>query len=202
MQNTVWAGIDLSALRDNLKAVRGLCPSSRVMAMVKADAYGHGLLSVARALNTADGLAVARLQEALRLRNAGIAQRILLLATLLDKVDLAVCSERQIDVTAHNQSSVASIAAQARSTPLRVWLKLDSGMHRVGLNSSEFIEADRLLSAHPGVLELVHMTHFSSAAEAATRVTEQQLQCFWACHRASSKAKVEPGEFRGRHREA
>jgi alanine racemase len=160
------------------------------MAMVKADAYGHGLLATARAFNAADGLAVARLQEAVLLRGFGIEQRILLLGTLLDEADLALCSQQLIDVTAHDRSSVASIAAQAGRTPLRVWLKLDCGMHRVGLNPDAFVEADRVLSGHPGILELIHITHFSSATETATRVMEQQIGCFWACHMASSKAKV------------
>jgi alanine racemase len=190
MQNTASARIDLTALRDNLEVVRKLCPHSRIMAMVKANAYGHGLLPVARALDAADGLAVARLQEALLLRRAGIAQRILLLGTLLDEADLAICSEQQIDATAHDKSSVTSIIAQARRTPLRVWLKLDSGMHRLGLDARAFVEADRLLVNHPGILELVHMSHFSSAGCLTATTMEKQISCFSACHHACSNAKV------------
>jgi alanine racemase len=158
--------------------------------MIKADAYGHGLLPVARALNAADGFAVARLQEALALREAGIEQRILLLATLLDHADLAICSQRSIDVTAHDKASVDSIDAVACKMPLRVWLKLDSGMHRVGLDPAAFIEADRTLASRPGVLELTHMTHFSSADDMTPSVMEQQLACFSACHSANPQAKV------------
>jgi alanine racemase len=190
MENTASARIDLGALRENLSVVRQLCPHSCIMAMIKADAYGHGLLPVARTLSAADGLAVARLQEALVLRTAGVAQRVLLLGTLLDEQDLAICSKQNIDVTAHDNISVTSIIKQACRTPLRVWLKLDSGMHRVGLNCDAFVEADRMLSTHPGILDLIHMTHFSSADDAATQVTERQLSRFWACHNASSNAKV------------
>ena len=190
MRNTANARIDLTALRDNLTVVRRLCPHSCIMAMIKADAYGHGLLPVARALNAADGFAVARLQEALVLRKAGIAQRILLLATLLDETDLAMCAELHIDVTAHDKTSVASIVRQAQRKPIRVWLKLDSGMHRVGLNPDAFVEADRLLSTHPGIIELIHMTHFSTAGDITTTVMEQQISCFSQCRMASSKAKV------------
>jgi alanine racemase len=190
MENTASARIDLGAIRANLAVVRRLCPRSRIMAMVKADAYGHGLLPVARTLSAADGLAVARLQEALLLRSAGITQRVLLLGTLLDEQDLATCAKQNIDVTAHDKSSVASILAQAHRTPLRVWLKLDSGMHRIGLNCDAFVEADRMLSAHAGILELIHMTHFSSADSAATHVMERQLSRFWACHNACSSAKT------------
>src|ERR1700730_8348474 len=102
MLNTACASIDLSALSDNLAVVRRLCPHSRVMAMVKADGYGHGLLPEARALKAADGLAVARLEEALLLRTSCVEQRILLLATLLDAADLAMCAKRHIDVTAYD----------------------------------------------------------------------------------------------------
>jgi alanine racemase len=190
MRNTAIARIDLTAVRDNLSIVRSLCPRSRVMAMVKADAYGHGLVRVARALSGADGFAVARLQEALLLRRVGIKQRILLLATLLNAADLAMCSEKHIDITVHDETSLACTAAQARCTPLRVWLKLDSGMHRVGLTPDAFIEADRLLAGHPGILEVTHMTHFSSADNTTSRSTERQLSCFWRCHKPNSSAKA------------
>lgn len=190
MHNTAIARIDLAALSDNLKLVRELCVHSRIMAMIKADAYGHGLLPAARALRDADGLAVARLQEAVALRDAGIRQRILLLATLLDRRELEICSRQTIDVTVHDHNSMMAVAEQARHTPLRVWLKLDSGMHRIGLLPDAFIEADQLLSRHSGVIELIHMTHFSSAGEVGTLVTEQQISRFLACHNPTSKAKV------------
>lgn len=190
MLNTALARIDLSALQYNLRLVRDLCPGAHVMAMVKADAYGHGLLRVAETLSEADGLGVARLQEALHLRTFGIKSRILLLATPLDTAELATCSEQNIDVTAHDAASVAQIAEQARRTPLRVWLKHDSGMHRVGLSSDAFVEADRALSRHPGIIELVHMTQFSSAANPASPATDRQLLNFQKCHNESSRALV------------
>ncbi|GFE83695.1 alanine racemase 1 [Steroidobacter agaridevorans] len=188
MHNTARALINLAALRHNLGVVRMLCPRSRVMAMVKADAYGHGLLRVASALSTADGFAVARLSEALALRKAGVEQRILLLGTLLDVPDLALCSEQNIDVVAHDQFSVNLIVAQARRTPLRVWLKLDSGMHRLGLHPTAFVEADQKLSRHTGVLELVHMTHFSDACN--QDIIEKQMSYFFRYHMMSSQAPV------------
>ena len=190
MQSTVRAEIDLGALRHNLNVVRELCPHSRVMAMVKADGYGHGLLHTAKALDGADGFAVARLHEALTLREAGVGQRILLLATLLDASDLALCSKLQIDVTAHDPMSVEAITSQSEKTPLRVWLKLDSGMHRVGLTPRAFVEADQVLSACRGVLELIHMTHFSCADHVTPAVTSRQLACFWESHRTDSRSKV------------
>lgn len=190
MRNTVTAEINLSALRDNLAVVRRLCPHSRLMAVVKADAYGHGLLPAAKALDGADGFAVARLQEALQLRDAGISRRILLLATLLDASDLAVCADRNIDVTAHDQQTVNSIVEHSRSVPLRVWLKLDSGMHRAGLDPGAFAAADRLLARCPAVSELIHMTHFSSADSKNATAMNLQLACFRQCHEAGSRAST------------
>ena len=113
MQNTASALIDLSALRHNLEVVRRLCPDSRIMAMVKADAYGHGIVPAARALSAADGFAVARLKEALELREAGFRHRLLLLGTLLDDAELGLCSAAEIDVTAHDAGSLTAIAATA-----------------------------------------------------------------------------------------
>jgi alanine racemase len=159
------------------------------MVMVKADAYGHGLVPVARFLSEADAFAVARLEEALLLREAGISQRILLLPTLLGIADLKMCSERHIDVTAHEETSVALIAAQARFSPLRVWLELDSGMHRTGLNPEQFVEADRLLSGTPGITEVVHITHFSDANSSFSIQMDKQIACFAQCHALNSEVE-------------
>jgi alanine racemase len=190
MHNTARAEVDLDAVRSNLKVVRAICPRSRILAMVKADAYGHGLLQVAQALEAADGFAVARLQEALRLRNNGIQQRVLLLGTLLDEQDLACCSDQNIDVTVHDRDSVEAVLSQARRKPFRIWLKLDSGMHRMGLSPDAFLEADRMLATHSGIVELTHMTHFSSADDPQGNALERQLSCFWACHGANPNAKA------------
>jgi alanine racemase len=193
MRNTSYAKIDLQAIRANLLAVRSLCPRSRILAMLKADGYGHGLVQTARALAAADGLGVARLEEALTLRASGItAQRILVMATLLDAGDLATASNQNIDVVAHDVDSVEAVLAQAARGPLRVWLELDSGMHRTGLDPSAFSVADRKLSVHPGILELIHMSHFSAADCVTSPTTSEQLSVFSQCHEFST-AKVSVG---------
>ncbi|MFT3931289.1 MAG: alanine racemase [Spongiibacteraceae bacterium] len=175
MLNTARVLIDLSAIRHNLAVVRKLCPHSKVMAMIKADAYGHGILPVAKALTAADGFAVARLDEALQLRRAGIEQRILLLGTLLDSDELHLCSKLNIDVTAHDAESVQLIDIVAAQHPLRVWLELDSGMHRLGLAPDAFENADRQLHNNPGISELLHWTHFSDAEDLRNDINDQQL---------------------------
>lgn len=182
MLNTARVLIDLGALRHNFAVVRSLCPASRVMAMVKADAYGHGLLPAARALAEADGLAVARLDEALRLRDAGIRQRVLLLGTLLDEDDLKRCSAQNIDVTIHDTATAERVLAVAPAAPLRVWLKLDGGMHRLGLAPAEFSAWDRRLREVTGVTELSHLMHFASAEDFISPAAERQLDRFDGCH--------------------
>lgn len=206
MLNTARAVIDLDALRHNLAVVRSLCPASRVMAMVKADAYGHGLLPVARALAAAgvEGLAVARLSEALRLHDAGIGRRLLLLGSLLDEGDLDLCAERGIDVVVHHAIGAEQVRRH-RGTPLRIWLELDSGMHRLGLGVDEFRAADAALRGTAGVAEIVHMTHFSSAEELGDTRTESQRARFDEAHRdrpaatslANSAALIARPETRG-----
>lgn len=174
MLNTARAIIDLDALRHNFALVRSLCPECRIVALVKADAYGHGLLPVARALAQAEGLAVARLAEALTLRQAGIGQRLLLLGSLLDDDDLARCAAQRIDITVHDVETAGRVA-RYRGQPLNVWLKLDSGMHRLGLDHAAFQAADRQLRGSPGVAEIIHMTHFASAEALDIPITEEQL---------------------------
>lgn len=180
MQNTASALIDLSALRHNLEVLRRLCPDSRIMAMVKADAYGHGVVPAARALSSADGFAVARLKEALELREAGLQHRLLLLGTLLDEAELKLCSAAEIDVTVHDAASLAATASAAAKSPLRVWLKLDCGMHRLGLDLDGFRNARRQLEALSGVAELVLMTHFSTTHEMDSPVMARQIARFHA----------------------
>jgi alanine racemase len=160
------------------------------MAMVKADAYGHGLQRSAAALQDADGLGVARLQEAIALREGGATKRILLLATLLDAADLATCSKLDIDVVAHDDASVKCIATHASRAPLRVWLKLDSGMHRAGLSPEAFAQADALLRRSPGIVELIHMTHLSDASDPCSAATARQLSLFSDVHGVNLDAPV------------
>jgi alanine racemase len=190
MHNTARAVIDLAALSHNLEVVRGICPHSRIMAMIKADAYGHGALPAARALAAADGFAVARLEEALQLREAGVRHRVLLLGTLLEPAELALCSQLGIDVTVHDPASLEMIAAAAQLNPLRVWLKLDSGMHRLGLDPPAFVAAGKVLSALPGATELVHMTHFSSTQDMDSGAMARQLALFEACHASDPERAV------------
>jgi alanine racemase len=189
MLNTATAHIDLAALKANLATLRRLT-RSRILAVVKANAYGHGLVPAAQALREADGLAVARLDEALQLRSAGVTLRLVLLGTALDVPELELCSQHQIDVTIHDETSFELVNAQARLRPLRVWLKLDSGLHRFGLDPEAFVSFDRTLTSNPGILERIHMTHFSDSDNPDQTSTDRQLACFEATHQRASGAPV------------
>lgn len=178
MLTTVQAEIDLPALQHNFAVARGLAGTARVLAVIKADAYGHGMLDAAKALaGQADGFAVARLEEALRLRDAGFDQRLLLLGSLLDSEDLTVCGARRIDVVIHDPDTVQRVIGH-RGPALNVWLKLDSGMRRLGLDPDNFRAAHLALTASPAVQQLLHISHFSHADTPAAEATDLQLRFF------------------------
>lgn len=178
MSHTAIATIDLSAIRHNLQQVRTLAPAANIMAVVKADAYGHGLIEVANTLSEADGLAVARLEEALHLRSAGITAPILLLSGIQDQLDLQRCAENAIDVVIHSLNQAELLNDCSLAKPLTVWLKLDSGMHRLGLTPQQLHQAYAQLQHNPNVKAMVLMTHFSSSEQSNRQHTEQQLSQF------------------------
>lgn len=178
MSHTALAQIKLSAIQHNLQQVKMLAPDSRIMAVIKADAYGHGLVEVARALSSADGLAVARLEEALALRDAGIEQRLLLLSGYIDESSLSTCAARRVDIVVHTETLVNLLCDSNLPQSVNVWLKHNSGMHRLGLDHEEFRRAYDALAQSPNVDEIILMTHFSGADESDSSNTEQQLKAF------------------------
>lgn len=181
MQTPIRAIIDTSALRHNLARVRAVAAGSRVMAVIKANGYGHGLEAVAGALADADGFAVARLEEALALRAAGVTKRILLLAGALDMEQLAVAAREQLDVMVHCFEQLAMLEARPGGEAVRAWLKLDTGMNRLGFRPDEFREARARLTGIRGVApDPSLVTHLASADEPANPQTLAQLDAFGA----------------------
>ena len=132
MTRLARALIDISALRHNFQQVRKYAPGCRVLAVVKADAYGHGAERVVRALDEADGFAVARMQEAEALRAAGIAKPVLLLSGAAGGEELALAAKLDLDLVVHHESQIEALEQADVGKPLRVWLKVDTGMHRLG----------------------------------------------------------------------
>lgn len=174
------ATVDLDAIRHNLSRVRALAPRSRVLAVVKADAYGHGLERVARALSGADGFGVASLDDAERLRAIGVRQRIVLLAGFDDPRDLPLLRALELDCVLHSPEQLRMLELDT-GPPIRVWPKLDTGMHRLGFAWAESrVLAQRLADLPVVAPEPVWMTHFASADQPGAALTAEQLTRFAA----------------------
>lgn len=172
--------IDLDALRHNYRLARRL-GGGRALAVIKANAYGHGALACAAALAPeADGFAVAFLEEALALREAGIRKPILLLEGFLAADELPLLAEQGLWTVVHAPWQVEAIERSRLQAALQVWLKLDSGMHRVGIAPVDYVRTWQRLRALPQVGTLVKMTHFARADEPQQARTAEQLAVFQA----------------------
>lgn len=187
MARPTSATIHVDALRHNLGQVRMRAPGSRVMAVVKADGYGHGLERVARALAGADAFGVAALSDAERLRAAGISQPILLLSGFDEPADIERLRSLSVWTTVHHHSQIEMLEQAQPGEPVDCWLKLDSGMHRLGFQPDAFVDAHARLLALQGraVGQIVLMNHFASSDEFADSPsrgaqTRAQLEVFGA----------------------
>jgi len=176
MQIRPRAIIDHVALRHNLALVRRHAPDSRVWAVVKANGYGHGMVPVGTSLEAADGLAVARVEEGVRLREAGITKPILVMEGFLLDEELAAAREHGLEPVLHQPGQVALLERTRTTRPLRVWIKVDTGMHRLGFDPREVPDLLVRLNADPGIAGSVGlMTHLAQADDPHGRFT--QLQC-------------------------
>jgi len=173
-----FAHINLDALRHNFSLVRQFAPQQKIMVMLKADAYGHGALPVAAALQEADAIAVAFIDEALALRHAGITQPITLLQGVFDQQEIELACEHQLGLVILHAEQAKMLEAAQCSKPLRIWLKFDSGMHRLGFSADEYVTWFQRLSQHANVAEVRLMTHFSCADDPQNPVTAEQEALF------------------------
>lgn len=179
MTSPAVARIRSAALRKNLQRARLAAPDSPVLAVVKANAYGHGLTEVAACLDEADGFGVARLSEALRLRDAGVNKPVVVMSERLDVDDVAVARERGLQLIVHGDEQVELLAGLPSGPSISVWLKIDSGMGRLGLLPGQFRPAlDRLQSSAAVDSNIVLMTHLACADERAGAATAEQLRLF------------------------
>ena len=179
MTSVATVEIDCSALRHNLARVRESAPGTKVIAVIKANAYGHGLTRVAKVLQQAgsDAFAVARLNEALQLREAGIQQPIICLEGFLNSTELYELARHDVQVVVHHANHVA-ILEQHQGEPVSVWFKIDSGMHRLGVPPQCVAELWQRLTACRSVRALRVMTHLASADDPRSKQTQQQLTLF------------------------
>jgi alanine racemase len=175
----VSATVDTGALQHNLQVVRRRAPQSRVMAVIKANAYGHGLIAVARALELADAFAVARVDEGLMLRNVGIRKRTVLLEGVFDRQQLDAAAGAGFELVVHSAEQIELLRGAAGGARFKVWLKLDSGMNRLGFKGAAFDAAVAALSALPQVQGPVNLfTHLASADTPELAATATQLARF------------------------
>jgi alanine racemase len=163
MPRPILATIHTAALRHNLARAQAAAPDAKVWAVVKANAYGHGIERVFDGLRAADGFALLDLDEAQRLRNLGWRGPILLLEGVFDARDLELCSRLSLWHTVHCTEQIDMLAAHKTNAPHRVFLKMNSGMNRLGFKPESYSSAWTRLNALPQVDEISLMTHFSDA---------------------------------------
>ena len=179
MARPTHADIDHAALRHNYHYAKSLAGGGQALAVLKADAYGHGAVAAAQALAAeADAFGVACIEEALELREANIKNPILLLEGFFESSELALIEQHDLWTVIHHTEQLQAFLAARPSRPIRVWLKLDSGMHRLGLPPAQYRSAYEQLWQCPHCDGIVLMTHFSRADELECDYTRQQLALF------------------------
>src|SRR5688572_13548711 len=159
----ILATIHTDSLRHNLDRARRAAVESRVWAVVKANAYGHGIENVFESFRAADGFALLDLNEARRVRDLGWRGPVLLLEGVFEARDLELCSRLDLWHTVHCDAQIDMLAAHKTQVPHRVFLKLNSGMNRLGFPPERFRAAWTRLNALPQIDEISLMTHFSDA---------------------------------------
>lgn len=179
MRSPIRAEVSAAALRHNLARVRREAPASRILAVVKANAYGHGLVDTARCLAGADAFGVARLTEALALRAAGVRAPVLLLEGVFDAEAQDEAARHGLDIVVHCDEQLALLAAAPATQAFVVWLKVDTGMNRLGFRPERVAGVLEHLDALGTRVRAVRlMTHFACADEADNSSTLRQLQRF------------------------
>jgi alanine racemase len=187
MPRPILATIDLAAMRHNLEVARRHAGARRVWAVVKANAYGHGLERALLGFAGADGLALLDLDEAARARRRGWTKPILLLEGFFTMADLRVVDELRLTAVVHDRAQVEMLASFAPAAPIDVYVKVNSGMNRLGFSVSETPRLLTRLAALPAVRIAALMTHFANAdrmdAHAGPAAVADQLRAFEAACR-------------------
>jgi len=177
--DSTHAVIDLKALRHNLEVVQKTAPKSKIIAVIKADAYGHGMIKVAQTLKQVHAFGVARLSEALKLRAAGINNPIILLEGFFKESDLFTLAATDLQCVVHSQEQITAIIQAKLPHPLKIWLKLDTGMHRLGFHPEQFDAVYKQLNSAANVQKPINLiSHFHSAEEVDNHATMQQIALF------------------------
>ena len=176
---TPAALIDLAAARHNLNCAKAAAPASKVIAVIKANAYGHGMLRIARALEAADAFGLARMEEAVRLRQAGVEKQLVALEGFFGRDELEAASHYQIEPVISNREQLSLLEKRRLPQQIACWLKVDTGMHRLGFAPAEAAAAHARLASCASVRPPIRlMTHLASADDLQDSATANQLQLF------------------------
>ena len=172
--------IDRAALLSNCALAKSLSPENNLMAVVKADAYGHGVNAIAQTLeHHVDMFAVSCVEEAMELRKAGIGKPVLLLEGCFSADELVLICEQNMQLVVHNEQQVKMLESYPLSSPVTLWLKIDTGMHRLGIAEQDAEACFKRLKKIPQVKNIVLTTHLASADCLDGSYTEMQLQRFF-----------------------
>lgn len=189
MTPAAYATINLDAVKHNIKIISDYAPKANIMAVIKANAYGHGLLRIVEALNGVDAVAVARINEAVTLRKKGFNKRIVILEGFVYEEELLDLIQYNLDVVVHSVEQVDILEKYVGNNKISVWLKHDTGMNRLGFKAIEFASVyQRLLDCSCINKPISLMTHFSNADNINSPVTLHQIKLF------TDSVKDYPGE--------
>jgi len=179
MKRSASVEIDFNALKHNLSVVRQFSSNAKIVAVIKANAYGHGMLAVADYLmNSVDAFAVACLQEAEYLRNKGVQAPLVILQGFHSEEQLKKCFELNLEPVCHQRWQTEMLLQAKVSRPVNVWLKFDTGMHRLGLSADEAVSVFQSLSNSDSVGSVCLMSHFANADQSEHPSNKQQLTEF------------------------
>lgn len=180
MTRPVRARIDLQAVTHNLSIARQAAPQSRVMAVIKANAYGHGVIPVTRALMKADAFAVASLEEAMQLREAGISHDIVLLEGVFEPEELELAITHQLQLVVHCEEQVSWLERFRSGASVHLWLKLNTGMNRLGFSPQSALAMWQRLQrlSYVKTNGLRWLSHLACADEADHPANSAQLASF------------------------
>ena len=174
----VSAEIDFSNLRHNLSVVRRAAPGAKILAMVKGNAYGHGMVTVAKHLRDVDCFGVVGIEAAIALRHSGVIQPIVLVNGFQSQKELELMLEHHIDTVVFDLIQIKQIAKINLNQAIKIWIKIDTGMHRLGFPPQQVSEAYDLLKTCPQVADILFMTHFSDADKEDSLSVKKQLGIF------------------------
>ncbi len=179
MARPTHALIDIAALQNNLQRVKSCAPTQRVMAVIKANAYNHGAIKVANALESnVDAFAVCCLEEALELREAGIKKPIVLLEGAFHPDELPVIAHQDLQIVIAMPKQLEQLVKAKLEKPLHVWLKVDTGMHRLGFSPNDIEQVYTFLKQNQYVEKINLMSHLACADDRHDKMTEQQTEIF------------------------